>query len=81
MKFKKPKTLKGIKNDPRVSEVIVDFSEEACYWVCLKAPYYSERTHCVSLPCRSVQEACFEMEGVVEGTIGRGGRIIEIDGE
>jgi len=79
--FKNPRTLRAIENDPRVSEVIIDNGAEAKYWVCLKEPYYSEYTHCVSLPCRSVQEACEEMQSVVKGTLGRGGRIIEIDGE
>ena len=81
MKFKKVRTLKDIKNDPRVEEVIVDFGEEAIYWVCLKSPYYSAYTHCMSLPCRSVAEACGEINNdVVKGTLTAKGRILEIDG-
>tara|TARA_R100000935_G_scaffold22484_1_gene41398 strand:- start:601 stop:855 length:255 start_codon:yes stop_codon:yes gene_type:complete len=80
-KFKRVKTWKDVTNDPRVDSVEVT-NEDSKYWVYLKFPYYNCITQCMSLPCRTVEEACWNLNGDIKrATISKSGRMIEIDGD
>lgn len=79
--MKNLRTLKQLRQDERVEDVEIDEGQDHKYWLYLKAPYYSNYTHTMTITANSVRDLCDSFNGeVTKGTFVQGDRILEIDG-